>query len=1112
MLTKLAEFTVKRPKAVLVAVLALLVVSIVFGTAVTDKLEVGGYEDPASESTVVDDFLDANFGDDSNLILQVVPSEGTIEDARVKTVVDQVQKAVESQPDSKVTRTFEDKNNTDLRAENGKSGLILAHVGGDETEAADRAGEIIEALPDDPDVEVRAGGRLGVQKETRAGTKETIKNAEIIALPLTFVVLVIVFGGLIAAFLPIVVGISSIVAALLVLLIMTSFTDVSTHALTVATAFGLGLSIDFGLFLVSRYREELANGKGREQAIVAAVNTAGRTILFSAATVTLAMVGLLVFPMYFLRSVGIAASAVVLLAAMMAIVVLPALLTLLGKRIDSLPVIKRKVQPSADSLFWRRFAEAVTRKPLLYALPVVVVMLALGIPFLNASYATPDYRALPDDSKARQVAQSLQDDYPYDFSQAIKLATADHSTELKKLAQEVSGMADVKLVSSQQLGRFEKGKPLGPQPPLDAEAPSNAYVFIDVAADSERAQQIVRDIRGMITDRHIDVGGPTAILIDSSQAIADRLPLAGAIIAIATFILLFLFTGSVIVPIKALALNILVLSAVLGMMVWVFQYGHGADLLGVTPAPLNLSMVVLLCTIAFSLSIDYEIFLLSRIKEARDSGMTNNTAIVVGLGRVGRIISSAALLLTITLVSFASGLSFMKMFGIGTALAVVIDATIIRGVVVPAFLRLAGDWNWWAPAPLRKLHAKIGISEGPSAAHAPAPEIDPELARQLDRVSGEKTLNHQRVLSPPREVEVVPGRHLVANVNGTVIVVAHREMTKLTQHSAAAQQLSALSDMVRNTEATTLTNAFSELVRRTHFSRQLIDVGIVLPTKTGLELLLSGNVTIVLDDGVFQTVMRGRGNLMHKSVPVPAVAVVVTVDDADQPHFTPSERNGVYSLTDGTVPGQGAIVWCQPAASGSPAAPARGRAPASQAVQAVPFVAPARSPQAAPPAPPARPPAFPDRRAPAPAAAPAPTKRWVLLDDHSSIELDRDCVLGRDPRASDAVVKGGLRPVLIEDVTEQLSRAHLEVRIVGGEVIITDRQATNGSFIRNPADPGWSRLEPWVPTTWRPGASVRIGGRTLVLHVSNARGSQGQTPQALVHPPHPQRQAGVPRT
>lgn len=1084
MLRKLAEFTVKRPKLVLIGLLALLVVSIVFGSSATDKLAVGGYTDPASESSTTDDFLDETFGSTSNLIVQVVPTTGTIDDAEVKTVTDEVRKAVADAPDSKVTRTFEDKGATDLRSKDGMSGLILAHVGGTEDEAADRAAEIIAALPDNPNVELRAGGQLGVQKETRAGTKQTIKQAEMVALPLTFVVLIVVFGGLIAAFLPIVIGISSIVATLLVLWIMTMVTDVSTHALTVATAFGLGLSIDFGLFLVSRFREEMANGKGQEQAIIAAVDTAGRTILFSAATVTLAMVGLLVFPMYFLRSVGIAASAVVLLAAVMAIIVLPAILTLLGTRINSLSIIRRKVQPSADSLFWRRFAEAVTRKPLLYAMPVVIVMLALGIPFLSAKYATPDYRALPDDSKARQVAESLQNDYPLDFSQSITLATENDSAALKDLALTVSDMDDIKLVNG-PIGRFEKGKQVGEAPPFEANAPNYVFAYMSVPADSQRAQDIVRSIRDDVAstaDGKIDVGGPTATLMDSSKAIADRLPLAGALIAVFTFILLFLFTGSVIVPIKALALNVLVLSAVLGIMVWVFQYGHGASLLGVTPAPLNLSMVVLLCTIAFSLSIDYEIFLLSRIKEARDSGMTNNTAIVVGLGRVGRIISSAALLLTITLVSFASGLSFMKMFGIGTALAVVIDATIIRGVVVPAFLRLAGDWNWWAPAPLRWVHSKIGISEHPAAAE-PEPEIDPELARELKRVGEEKTLDYQRVLGP-REVEVIPGRHLVANVNGTVIVVAHRELGALTKDSAAAVQLAALVDMVRRAEAKSLSNAFGEVVRRTHFSRQLIDVGILLPTPAGLEILLSGNVTVMLDDGAFQTVLRGRGNLLHQSVPVPAVAAIVTVDDADQAPYTPTERNGVYSLTDGTVPGQGAIVWCQSAA----ASPARVKhTPAAQT-------------------PPAQPPVY-DKRSAAPEVAVAPTKRWLLLEDQTSIDLDRDSVLGRGPQNSDAAQRG-LRPITVDDVTEQLSRAHLEVRITNGDVVITDRQTTNGSFIRDAAAPGWSRLDPWVPTVWRPGAAVRIGGRTLVLHVSSAHSSQGRS-----RAPHAQRQQqpGVPR-
>ena len=228
-----------------------------------------------------------------------------------------------------------------------------------------------------------------------------------------------------------------------------------------------------------------------------------------------------------------------------------------------------------------------------------------------------------------------------------------------------------------------------------------------------RSRSYTLSARGSPTSQ-VEVGGPTATLIDTSAAVGDRLPVAIFLIALATFVLLFLFTGSIVVPIKALVLNLLMLSAVLGTMVWVFQDGHLTQMLGVTPAPLNLSMVVLLCCIAFSLSVDYEIFLLSRIKEARDSGLSNNDAIVVGLGRVGRIISSAALLLTITLLSFANGLSFMKMFGIGTALAIVIDATVIRGVVVPAFLRVAGDLNWWAPRPLKWLHARIGFSEAPS--------------------------------------------------------------------------------------------------------------------------------------------------------------------------------------------------------------------------------------------------------------------------------------------------------------------------------------------------------------------------------------------------------------
>jgi RND superfamily putative drug exporter len=748
MLSRLAVFTVRRPKLVLTAVLALLAISIVFGGTVTEKLGVGGFVDPAAESAQVADYLDQNFPTTPNLVLEVIARDGVLDDPDVAAAAEGVRQLVEAEPSATVVGSLRQESAADLRSTDGRSGLILVHVGGTLDEATKTSIRIIDKLPaDDPAVEVRAGGPLGVSVEIEDRVGHDLVISESVALPLLLVVLVIVFGGLVAAFVPLALGITSIVMTLLVLAIMVSVTDVSVHALTVATAFGLGLSIDFGLLMVSRFREERDKGRDHEAAIVATVATAGRTIIFSAATVTLAMSGLLVFPLYFLRSTALTASAVVVLSALCAIVVLPALLALLGKRIDSLAVIRRKVPPSADSAFWRRCAEAVIKRPLLCALPVIAVLLLLGIPFLGVQLAMPDERALPSDSNARLVTESLRQNYPADSSQVVTLLSRNGTRALDDLVGPVSSMDGVVRVVAPS-GTYERGKlTAGPSPGFENNAAAYGLVYLSAPAQTDAAQQVVHAIRAKIVDQQVEVGGPTATLIDTSAAVGDRLPVAILLIALTTFVLLFLFTGSIVVPIKALVLNLLMLSAVLGTMVWIFQHGHLAPILGVTPAPLNLSMVVLLCCIAFSLSVDYEIFLLSRIKEARDSGLSNNDAIVVGLGRVGRIISSAALLLTITLLSFANGLSFMKMFGIGTALAIVIDATVIRGVVVPAFLRVAGDLNWWAPRPLKWLHARIGLSEAPSQIEIPsvAPEQD-EVTQRLRPVHAPEpdTIRHPR--------------------------------------------------------------------------------------------------------------------------------------------------------------------------------------------------------------------------------------------------------------------------------------------------------------------------------------------------------------------------------
>jgi RND superfamily putative drug exporter len=942
MLSRLAVFTVRRPKVILIAVLALLGFSVVFGGAVTQKLGVGGFVDPAAESSQVADYLDQHFPTTPNLVLEVIARDGAVDAPDVAAAADRVRTLVEAEPAAKVVGSFSQASAADLRSRDGRSGLILVHVGGDLDEATKAATRIIDSLPaDDSAVEVRAGGPLGVSVEIEDRVGRDLVISESVALPILLAVLVIVFGGLVAALLPLAIGITSIVMTLAVLTIMISVTDVSVHALTVATAFGLGLSIDFGLLMVSRFREERDKGKDHPSAIIATVTTAGRTIIFSAATVTLAMSGLLVFPLYFLRSTALTASAVVILSALSAIVVLPALLALLGKRIDSLAVIRRKAPLSADSLFWRRCAAAVTKRPLWLALPVIAVLLVLGIPFLRVQLAMPDDRALPSGSNARLVSESLRSDYATDTSQAVTLLARNDARVLDDLASTVSSMDGVVRVVAPS-GTYERGKPItGPAPGFEHDGAAYGLVYLSAAAQTDAAQQVVHGIRGKIVDHQVEVGGPTATLIDTSAAVGDRLPVAILLIALATFVLLFLFTGSIVVPVKALLLNLLMLSAVLGTMVWIFQDGNLAQVLGVTPAPLNLSMVVLLCCIAFSLSVDYEIFLLSRIKEARDSGLSNNDAIVVGLGRVGRIISSAALLLTITLLSFANGLSFMKMFGIGTALAIVIDATVIRGVVVPAFLRVAGDLNWWAPPPLKWLHARIGFSETPSdEIPPPTPQLD-ETTRRLTaiRASEPDTIRHP---TPQQDEETV----------------------RLTPTGAAEP------DTIRHPTPTPQQD--EETVRLT-------------PT--------------------------------HAPEP----------DTIRHPTPTPQQDEETVRLTPTHAPEPDTVRHSKPAT-----------------IQ------------------------LHQRRG------------YVVLDDNSRFDIEQDCLVGCAPHKSDAV-ELGLRPVRIEDRTGAVSDAHAEIRWVNSELVIVDRESANGVFMCAPGRRAWSRLTPWQPTPWLPGASVRIGNRILEL-------------------------------
>jgi putative drug exporter of the RND superfamily len=582
-----------------------------------------------------------------------------------------------------------------------------------------------------------------VFRDVNAQVETDLARAESIAVPITLVLLVLVFASAVAALLPLAVGGFAIVGTLLLLRLLAELTDVSIYALNLTTALGLGLAIDYSLFIVSRYREELRAGREPEDALVATMRTAGRTVLFSAVTVAAALAALLVFPLYFLRSFGYAGIAVVGLAALGALVVLPALLALLGRRVDALrlpfPRRRRACRTPAQAMatgtqatggVWHRIATTVMARPLPIGLAVVALLVLLGAPFLGVRFGLPDDRVLQQSAVSRQVADAIRDNFGARDADALTVvatgigAPAGRTGDIDRYAAALSTQDGVARVDA-LTGTYVDGRWVGATQASRFAAAGGTWLAVvpSVEAYSAAGEGLVARVRALPAPFPVQVGGTSAQLVDTKAALLGHLPQGVAIIAAVTFVLLFLMTGSVVVPLKALVLNLLSLSAVYGAMVFVFQDGHLADLLGFTATgTIDTTMPVLLFCIAFGLSMDYEVFLLSRIKEEHDQGADTVTAVARGLERSGRIVTTLAALLAIVFVAFAtSQVTFLKLFGLGTALAIVVDATLIRALLVPAFMRLAGRANWWAPRPLRALHERVGLRE--DVGGIPVPEV-----------------------------------------------------------------------------------------------------------------------------------------------------------------------------------------------------------------------------------------------------------------------------------------------------------------------------------------------------------------------------------------------------
>src|SRR4051794_19335314 len=702
MVIAIARFAVRRRKAVLAGAALFVVLSIALGAGVVSRMSGAGFSDPASASSRAGWALSSQFHTGTPNFVLLVKTRGGVDAPDVTAAGQQLTAQLSAEPGvANVVSYWTAGRASVLRSRDGSEAMIVARLLGGDDNSTSRGHELDKAYAGTHGpLTVRAGGVTVVYGSVKEHIQHDLSRAEMIVFPVTFVLLVLVFGGVVAALLPLVIGAISIVGTLLVLRVMTSFTDVSVYSLNLTTGLGLGLAIDYALFVVTRYREELARGASYDDAVVASARTAGRTVAFSAMTVALSLSALLVFPLFFLRSFGYAGIAVVVIAALGGVVVLPAMLAVLGPRIDKWQVFRRKPADKEHG-FWHGTALAVMRRPVVAGSIVVAILVVLGLPFAGVRFSLPDDRVLPPSAAAQQTQQALRDDFAGRAGEPILVvATQDQPDAAQaSYANTLSRLRGIDVVQS-AAGTFSHGREVAPASPSSRGryAPPAAHGFWlevtpSVEAMSASGKSLVHDIRETPSPGPVLVGGRSAELVDTGHSLAHKLPLAAGIIAAAMIVVLFLFTGSVVVPVKALVLNLLSLTATFGAMVWIFQDGHLAGLVGhpIVTGALDTSMPILMFCVAFGLSMDYEVFLLSRIKETYDAGADNTTAVAVGLERTGRLVTAAAALIAVVWIAFiSSSVTFIKMLGLGMALAVLVDATLVRGVLVPAFMRLAG--------------------------------------------------------------------------------------------------------------------------------------------------------------------------------------------------------------------------------------------------------------------------------------------------------------------------------------------------------------------------------------------------------------------------------------
>jgi len=695
MFEKLGNFVARRRKGVFILFILGILVSGGLGSQAFSRFDSGGYSDPASDSAKVAEYLEDTFDKrNPSLVMAVHTKGGSINDPEVVTSAGELESQIRNDSSTdKVISYWSSGNSPFLKSKDGSSGLMFVYFKTtDFTETGKLGGQFQEKYDGAyKNLDVYVSGEAVFANAINGNIQEDLKVAEFISIPLTFLLLLLVFGALVASAMPLVIGVTAIIGTFFVMYLLTLFTDVSIFVLNLTTGLGLGLGIDYALLIVNRFREELAKGLSKESAIVNTMKTAGKTVFYSGLTVVVTLISLMFFPLNFLKSMGYAGASVVALAVFGALIPLPALLVMLGEKINK-GRVRRGAMIQREDGRWAQVARFVMRKPITVVAASLAILFFFISPIGNAKFGQVDTDQLPATDRAYISSQFIAEQFPGEEGNPIEIIFPNGSSqtaEISDVTNQLSSVAGIARVGEPQVVgntvRVEAVQLMKPRTPA--------------------SEALIEEIRALPSPDGMLVGGVAADYADTQGAIADTLPIVFGWVVLIVLLLLFAFTGSLILPIKAVVLNFLSLAATIGVLWWVFGEGNLQSVVGdfIVTGIIDTNMMVLVAIVAFGLSMDYEVFLLSRIKEEHDAGRSNTESVAIGLQKSARIITAAAFILAIVFAAFVtSGVTAIKLLGFGVAFAILLDATLIRALLVPALMRLFGERNWWAPKALRR--------------------------------------------------------------------------------------------------------------------------------------------------------------------------------------------------------------------------------------------------------------------------------------------------------------------------------------------------------------------------------------------------------------------------